>query len=122
MQLSAKSRVVWPLEKRQHLDGRPHGYTARPAPGSLQRRARDQLAIHRTRHKSHTGHQPTFNETMQGIFTLALLLLNGWLGQSAAVEGPRFMGGAVVENNCNGCANTPVVQTLLAHTNKDKDN
>ncbi|EGZ20333.1 hypothetical protein PHYSODRAFT_495461 [Phytophthora sojae] len=63
---------------------------------------------------------------MQGIFTLALLLLNGWLGHAEAVDGPRFMGGAVVENanNCNGndCTTAPVVHTLLAHADKDKDN
>nr|ACL11863.1 hypothetical protein [Phytophthora cinnamomi] len=61
---------------------------------------------------------------MQGIFTLALLLLNGWLGLGAeAVDDRRFMGGAVVENkNCNDCATAPVVHTLLAHTSKDKEN
>ncbi|RLN56343.1 hypothetical protein BBJ28_00001539 [Nothophytophthora sp. Chile5] len=49
---------------------------------------------------------------MQGIFTLALLLLNSWMGDgahAAAAEAPRFVGGAVVERGCTDCGG-PAVQ------------
>jgi hypothetical protein len=58
---------------------------------------------------------------MQGIFTLAMLLLNSWLGygaealDAAHASAPRFVGGAVVESNCDGCTSAPVVHTLLKH-------
>ncbi|KAG1699157.1 hypothetical protein DVH05_014074 [Phytophthora capsici] len=64
---------------------------------------------------------------MQGIFTLALLLLNSWLGNgveavdAAHAAGPIFVGGSVVENNCKGCTHPPAVHTLLKHSD-DEDN
>ncbi|KAG7393012.1 hypothetical protein PHYPSEUDO_013500 [Phytophthora pseudosyringae] len=66
--------------------------------------------------------------TMQGIFTLALLLLNSWLGtgveavDAAHAAGPIFVGGAVVENNCKDCATGPTLHTLLKHADNSENN
>ncbi|KAK1931657.1 hypothetical protein P3T76_012986 [Phytophthora citrophthora] len=62
---------------------------------------------------------------MQGIFTLALLLLNSWLGNgveavdAAHAAGPIIVGGSVVENNCKDCAPTPAIHTLLKHSDNE---
>ncbi|KAL4108885.1 hypothetical protein PRIC1_000594 [Phytophthora ramorum] len=57
-----------------------------------------------------------------GIFTLALVLLNSWVGHgaealdAAQASGPLFVGGSVVEKSCDGCTPGPMVHTLLKHT------
>ncbi|KAG7397472.1 hypothetical protein PHYBOEH_000692 [Phytophthora boehmeriae] len=67
---------------------------------------------------------------MQGIFTLALLLLNGWLGNNAeALDAaqasvPRFVGGSVVERNpnCTNCEQAPTLHMLLKHSDGSTGN
>ncbi|KAF1794176.1 hypothetical protein GQ600_5625 [Phytophthora cactorum] len=78
-----------------------------------------QLASYRT---------PSYPFIMQGIFTLALLLLNSWLGtgvevvDAAHAAGPVFVGGTVVENNCKDCAHGPTMHTLLKHADESDHN
>ncbi|ETI51222.1 hypothetical protein F441_05428 [Phytophthora nicotianae CJ01A1] len=65
---------------------------------------------------------------MQGIFTLALLLLNSWLGSgveamdAAHAAHPFIAGGAVVENKCKDCHNGPTEHTLLKHADDSEHN
>ncbi|KAL3661036.1 hypothetical protein V7S43_014052 [Phytophthora oleae] len=65
------------------------------------------------------------SSNMQGIFTLALLLLNSWLGtgveavDAAHATRPIFVGGGVVVNNCKDCTSGPTIHTLLKHSDNE---
>ncbi|KAF4037172.1 hypothetical protein GN244_ATG10779 [Phytophthora infestans] len=65
---------------------------------------------------------------MQGIFTLAFLVLNSWLGtgveavDAAHAAGPAFVGGAVVVNNCKNCKSGPTMHPLLKHADDSDQN
>ncbi|POM60171.1 hypothetical protein PHPALM_31005 [Phytophthora palmivora] len=64
---------------------------------------------------------------MQGLFALAFVLLNSWLGGTEAADAAHasnrvFSGGYVVEKNCNDCTNGPTMHTLLKHTDNNNNN